>query len=154
VVRVARHRLRILQIVEPQMQGPPCCNAHPIRADGLAIGEIERDCDLGVPIGDIQEARRFVRQQRAVLARALARNITLRDRPDAVSYRLHFRAFVLGTSAIASGRKISPTRPSRRSRTTFSFGPYGWPPKPWRMATIALAQSFRSSREVKSCMTD
>jgi hypothetical protein len=52
-----------------------------------------------------------------------------------------------GSPAARSAQKKSPTRPTRRSRAIFSFGPKGWPPKPCRIRTMARAQFFCASRE-------
>src|SRR5690242_16896009 len=84
-VGVARHRGRIGQVVEAQMQGAPRADRYGVGTDRIAILEVKRDGDFGVTIAGVQEADGLVRDERMRLAHALARNVALGDSPTTMS---------------------------------------------------------------------
>src|SRR5262245_35004906 len=84
VVGIARDRLRILEIVEAQMKG--AARRHRESIDHrLAIREINRQRDLCLLVGGVQDAGRLMRDQRPVRVRALRRDVALGDGPSLAS---------------------------------------------------------------------
>lgn len=92
IVRVARHGLGILEIVEAQMQRAPRTQFRDIGAGRLAVGEVDRDLHPRRPVAGIQNAGRLVRDEFALMRDAARWNIALRDDPDALA-DMHVRSF-------------------------------------------------------------
>src|SRR5262245_39169337 len=97
------------------MQRPSRGERHAIRADRLAVGEVDGDRDMGVAIRGIENAGGLVRDQGAVGKRAFGRNVALGDRPPLASDWLH------GPPPFFSLATITPTlRLSLRGEGNFS----------------------------------
>jgi hypothetical protein len=64
-------------------------NGHPIRADGLAVGEKEHDVDVRLPLAGIENARRLVRDESSFRKRTLRRDKSFGNSPAPASDGLH-----------------------------------------------------------------
>jgi len=82
VGRIPRDGFGDLEVIEPQMPGSLTVDGEPIRPDGLAVLEIQRDLDRCSGIGGVEDTGGFVRHQLTLLADALPRNIAFRNGPD------------------------------------------------------------------------
>src|SRR6516164_2774216 len=110
VVGVARDRLRVVEIVEAQMQRAPGGDGHAVRADRLPVGEEDGNGDARVLLAGVEDAGGLVGNERAVGKRAFGGNVAFRDCPSSPSDGLH---------------AVPPFFPTRMlTRTTrFSFRP-------------------------------
>src|SRR6516162_905623 len=89
IVGVARDRLRVVEIVEAQVQRAACGDGHAVRADRLPVGEENRDRDARVALSGIENAGGLVGDQCAVGKGAFGGNVTFGDCPSPASNGLH-----------------------------------------------------------------
>ena len=106
VVGRERHRLGVLEVVEPQVERPPGRHRRAVRPGGLPVLEEERDLDVRVLVGDVEQARGLVAQHRRLGAVAVIRDPALGDRPALAAERFH-QALVLLISDFDLSRRPS-----------------------------------------------
>jgi hypothetical protein len=71
------------------MQCAPRRNGHPIRADGLAVGEKEGDVDVRLPVAGIENASRLVRDESRFGKRTPRRDVPFGNSPALAPDGLH-----------------------------------------------------------------
>src|SRR5690606_31282210 len=79
---VSLYGLRVLQVVEAQVNGPARADGHPVGSDGLPVGEEERHLDAGVFVSRVEDARGLVAIERPAIPGAAGRDVPLRYDPD------------------------------------------------------------------------
>src|SRR5262245_32339119 len=89
IVGVARDRLRVVEIVEAQVQRAAGGDGHAVRADRLPVGEENRDRDARVALPGIENAGGLMGDQCAVGKGAFGGNVTFGDCPSPASNGLH-----------------------------------------------------------------
>src|SRR5689334_11546559 len=82
IIGIARHWGRIFEVVEAHMPRPTRRHRHAVRPDRLPVGEIDRDGDLRVRVARVEQTSGLVALEGAPLARAVARDVALRNRPE------------------------------------------------------------------------
>src|SRR5690554_1933627 len=80
-VGVARQWLRILEVVEAQVQRAARGNRYPVGADRFAVGEVQGDGHVCVVVAGVEEARGLVGDERRVVVVAVAGDVAFGDRP-------------------------------------------------------------------------
>src|SRR5207253_1495678 len=85
IVGITRDRFRVVEIIEAQVQCAPGGDSDAIGTDRLAVGEENRNGDVSVMIGGVEDACSFVGNQLAVGISAFRGNIALGDRPSPAS---------------------------------------------------------------------
>ena len=81
IVGVARDFLRLVEVIEAQMQGSPRLDGDAEGTDRLAVGKEDRDGHMGVARAGIEDAGRLVGDQRAIGKRAFRGDIAFGNGP-------------------------------------------------------------------------
>src|SRR5262249_3646493 len=89
IVGVARDRLRVVKIIEAQVQRAAGGDGHAVRADRLPAGEENGNRDARVALSGIENAGGLVGDQRAVGKGAFGGYVTFGDGPSPASNGLH-----------------------------------------------------------------
>src|SRR5690606_27533550 len=89
VGRLFGDRLGVAELVEAEVQRPPCGHRHAVGADGLAIGIEDRDLDVRIAVRGVEEAGDLVTGHLRLRAMAPARDITFGDGPALTSDGFH-----------------------------------------------------------------
>jgi hypothetical protein len=87
IVRTPRDGLRVVEIVEADVAGPLRWYGDVIRADRIAVGEVDGDRDVGVLGAGVEEAGGFVTELLGFRADGAFGDITLSDGPARVAGR-------------------------------------------------------------------
>ena len=103
---VARHGLRVVEVVEAQMPRSATLDRHAIGADRVAVGEIDGDLDLRRIVGRVEDASRFVRDEGVLLTQPTTGNVAFGNRPNAMTDREDLR----DTEREPRARPIVPAR--------------------------------------------
>lgn len=88
VVRVARHRSRVSEVVEPQVQRAACRDDDQVGTDRVPVGKMNRDLDPRIVTAGIEKAGGFVAFEGTPLTGAAAGNIAFGDDPPPPSDRI------------------------------------------------------------------
>src|SRR5215831_17017170 len=89
IVGVARDRLRVVEIIEAQVQRAAGGDGHAVRAGRLAVGEENGNRDARLALPGVENASGLVGDQRAVGKGAFGGNVTFGDCPSPASNGLH-----------------------------------------------------------------
>jgi len=89
IVSVARNRLRVVEIVEAQVQSPPRRDGDAVRADRVAVGEKNSEGYVRITVCGVKDARGLVGDKRAIGIGAFRRNVAFRDCPSPTSDGVH-----------------------------------------------------------------
>src|SRR5690625_5442849 len=81
VVGAVRDRFGVLELVEADMSSPACGYRQVVGSDGLAIGEEDRDLDVRLFRGSVQDADCLVALELGFGPMAPAGDVALCDRP-------------------------------------------------------------------------
>src|SRR5215831_5379615 len=89
IVSVARNRLRVVEIVEAQVQSPPRRDGDAVRADRIAVGEENSDGYVRITVRGVKDARGLVGDKLAIGIGAFRGNVAFRDCPSPTSDGVH-----------------------------------------------------------------
>ena len=114
VVGVARDRLRVVEIVEAQVQRASGGDGHAVGADRLPVGEEDGDGNARVLLAGVEDAGGLVGDECAVGKRAFGGNVALRDCPSPPGARCTCASMI---STTRSRSHATPTTPRCSNRT-------------------------------------
>jgi hypothetical protein len=81
VINTAGDDFRIAEVIEAHVLCALRRHSDAIRSDRVAIRVVDRDLDVGVLIGSVEDANRFVTGHLRLRPMAFGRNIAFRDDP-------------------------------------------------------------------------
>jgi hypothetical protein len=111
-IRVDGYRFWIPQIIKPNVPRPARRDHDAIRPARLTIGKINRDFDLSVVVGGVQDANGFMTGELGRRAMAVRRNVTFRNGPALCPDRFHSNEAISLPSQILPAWEIFRARRS------------------------------------------